>query len=355
VSANTKCRWCGTSIDKQQKNCHGCGKDRPYAEGFSPGFLACLLLISFLILPAVFMTWKGESSRTYSVDTSTEQSGVSSAGIIAKEQLIDRESVVSTCDAVTRQSLKIPQSFNPDIERVFETSPDSERATVWRNFEAKDLLGNSIPTKYKCLYDVKRGKVTEILVHGPEGWVQLYARPPLAEIKPFIAPVKETDAKSNFPSFGSFDTEVSRVNSALKCTNPKISPPIEGMLPGRLYSCGLARGEAPMDKVVLFINESSAPQRSVKNLKVMWNRYTKDIGEGINGGAVEITVMLDTTLKLYAVSNGPEIKRTFLSQKIESRYFENANFRATVTKRKGPLINEHLLVIEAIPNNANEQ
>jgi hypothetical protein len=138
-----------------------------------------------------------------------------------------------------------------------------------------------------------------------------------------------------------FDGEVARARVSLNCSDTEIMPGGTGY--GALYGC--IKGNAQTAK--LFINETPSVSNVVQDVKLMWNRWTRDTGFGVDADEQVAIEMLDDLLELYAIPNADIVKQTFRDRTLEERPFESDNFIVTVRKSEGPAINEHLLTIVA--------
>jgi len=136
--------------------------------------------------------------------------------------------------------------------------------------------------------------------------------------------------------FGSFANEGKNASKQLKCNKPKISPASFGM--GALYSCIQGREET----VKWFINEIPNTNK-VKNVKLMWNDWFKNIGFGIHSDKRNVKKSLEVISKLYAPSKRKELERIFFSNK--NKTITTKEFILKYTYNRGPAIDERLIMV----------
>lgn len=91
-----------------------------------------------------------------------------------------------------------------------------------------------------------------------------------------------------------------------------------------------------------FINEQDG---KVKNIKVMWNDWTKDIGNGVHIDKAIAEFMVSTLSVLYAKSLKEELLKTFRG-KIGAE-FKHGYLSFSYTYNQGPAIGERLIVVES--------
>jgi hypothetical protein len=133
-----------------------------------------------------------------------------------------------------------------------------------------------------------------------------------------------------------FEIEYSNITVAINCENPKITP--KGKYTGALYSC--IGGNAETVKV--FVNESGG---SVKNIKFMWNDWTKDLGDGIHADKILAESWLSKISSLYAEGLERQVKSIFFSD--VSQKLETPNYVLEYRYTKGPAIDERLYIVTA--------
>lgn len=130
----------------------------------------------------------------------------------------------------------------------------------------------------------------------------------------------------------------------LRCTDAQITPG-DGQTFGLLYGC--IQGRAQTAKY--WINARATDSAIVENVKVMWNRWTRNTGAGaIDADEPQAQLMVAAALSIYDIDHPDLILRWFLNRELGERTFQDDRFRVTVRKSHGPSINEHLLVIEPL-------
>lgn len=135
--------------------------------------------------------------------------------------------------------------------------------------------------------------------------------------------------------FEQFRQEVSALESATACRG-KITPAGDGL--GALYSCIKGRAETAK----LFVNERVGTGQ-VENVKAMWNDWFRNIGYGIHADRDEATEILGAVLSRYGPSKRQEIAHAFFAN--ANRTFKAGAFTLKYSYRRGPAIDERLLVI----------
>ena len=136
--------------------------------------------------------------------------------------------------------------------------------------------------------------------------------------------------------FESFEEESNKATKLLNCKKSKITPANYGL--GALYGC--VSGKA--DSVKWFINEIPNTNK-VENVKLMWNDWFIDIGEGLHTDKEVAKRYIDVLSKLYAPNLKKELKKTFFLNK--NREFRSGSFILNYTYYHGPKIDERLIVI----------
>lgn len=180
---------------------------------------------------------------------------------------------------------------------------------------------------------------------SPEAEESARAETAVAEATPSeLRGVTQEALPSRASPFFSFSEEAARATAALACSEAHITPG-EHSAVGPLYGC--IQGAAQTAKY--WINGSAIDAEAVENLKVMWNRWTRNIGAGaVNADEAEARTMVSAALRLYQIDNPEQIMAWFVSHEVGERSFQDDRFRVRVEKSQGPAINEHLLVIEAL-------
>lgn len=138
-------------------------------------------------------------------------------------------------------------------------------------------------------------------------------------------------------SFVSFNTESKKVSAYLACTKPRMNQG-SGSL-GALYSCVGGKAET----VKLFINEMPSSGGRVKNIKFLWNDYTKNVGEGIHADSVIAKLWAGHLADMYAPADKEQVLKVFLGNK--NSVIQSATHVLTYTYSKGPTADERMFVI----------
>lgn len=136
--------------------------------------------------------------------------------------------------------------------------------------------------------------------------------------------------------FKLFTTESNTATKELNCRNSKVTPASYGM--GSLYGCIQGKAET----VKWFINE--VPNTGhVKNVKLMWNDWFKNIGYGLHADKQEAEIALKLLIKLYAPRKSSEVKEAFWGS--SNKTIEGDGFVLKYTYSRGPAIDERLIVV----------
>lgn len=154
--------------------------------------------------------------------------------------------------------------------------------------------------------------------------------------------IKSSDLLSekggNRISFMSFSGEVAQANKALDCHRPKITQGLPN-ISGRLYGCIGGKHET----VKYFINEQLATNE-VKNVKLMWNNWTKNsFGQGLHADKKIAEKWLSAITNLFAPTKESALKSMFFSDLNKTIYTNK--FKFEYRHHVGPAINEHLLIV----------
>ncbi|KPA11263.1 hypothetical protein MHK_008531, partial [Candidatus Magnetomorum sp. HK-1] len=136
--------------------------------------------------------------------------------------------------------------------------------------------------------------------------------------------------------FASFEEESNKATKFLNCKKPKITPANYGL--GALYGC--VSGKA--NSVKWFINEVPNTNK-VENVKLMWNDWFIDIGEGLHTDKEEAKRYIDVLSNLYAPELKNKLKKSFFLNK--NREFRSGSFILKYTYYHGHKIDERLIVI----------
>ncbi|MCG8613584.1 MAG: hypothetical protein MI864_23985, partial [Pseudomonadales bacterium] len=136
--------------------------------------------------------------------------------------------------------------------------------------------------------------------------------------------------------FQSFSSESSAATKALNCRNSNITPASFGM--GALYGCIQGKAET----VKWFINEVPDTGR-VKNIKLMWNDWFKNIGYGLHADKREAEKALKALIQMYAPQKAKEVQQAFWGN--SNKTIESDGFVLNYTYSRGPAIDERLIVV----------
>lgn len=136
--------------------------------------------------------------------------------------------------------------------------------------------------------------------------------------------------------FESFSAESIKATKMLRCVDSETTPASNGL--GALYGC--IQGDAKTVK--WFINEISNTNR-VKNIKFMWNDWSKDRGYGIHADKNKAQEALKILIKLYAPQKGKEIENAFWGN--TEKTIETKKFTLKYTYYNGPAIDERLILV----------
>lgn len=162
----------------------------------------------------------------------------------------------------------------------------------------------------------------------------------LAAVLPFAAHTNPQAAQQQeMAGFKSFQEEANRVTPALNCQRPKTNGAMAGF--GALYGCVQGRAETAK----FFINEISGRPGVVQNVKVMWNEWTRNAGDGLAADRTEALQMATVAGELYAPKLKARIIETFMGKR--NTAFTDGPFRFEYRYSEGPAIGEHLLTITA--------
>jgi hypothetical protein len=135
----------------------------------------------------------------------------------------------------------------------------------------------------------------------------------------------------------SFAVESRELAAAADCSDPHMTPPLEGVL-GFLLGC--IEGDSQTAK--LFVNEEPGTGR-VANVKVMWNDYFRDVGSGVHPDQEAAERLLHATVQRYAPTELPPVARAFFER--NPLTITAGGYRLKVTHNRGPAIDEHLLIV----------
>jgi hypothetical protein len=148
------------------------------------------------------------------------------------------------------------------------------------------------------------------------------------------APLAELQPEN---SFISFSAERRKVSSYLACTKPRMNQASGGF--GALYSCIGGKAET----VKFFVNELPNSGGRVKNVKFLWNDYTKNVGEGVHADAAVAKQWAGHMAAMYAPTQKSQVLKAFLGNK--NTVIESATHVLTYTYSKGPTVDERMFVV----------
>ena len=138
-------------------------------------------------------------------------------------------------------------------------------------------------------------------------------------------------------SFVSFTKERMKVSAYLGCTNPRINEGSKDY--GALYSCIGGKAET----VKFFVNERPNSGGKVKNVKFLWNDYTKDLGYGLHADAAVAKRWAMHLADMYAPDKSKDVLRAFAGKKNE--IIESATHVLAYTYHRGPAADERMYVV----------
>lgn len=140
----------------------------------------------------------------------------------------------------------------------------------------------------------------------------------------------------NSLAFDKFKPESDKVTHEIKCTNPKITPGSGSW--GALYGCvgGLA------ETVKFFINED--PQNGhVKNVKFMWNDWTRNGGYGLHADKALARAWVAVLGTLYAPRKVDQVLEVFFDD--SDTVIEGEGHLLKYTYNSGAGIDERMFVV----------
>lgn len=156
-------------------------------------------------------------------------------------------------------------------------------------------------------------------------------------MKRFILIFTLTFASYQALAFDSFSNESSKITKLLKCEKPKTSPAVDSGW-GALYSCIGGNAET----VKFFINEEAGTGK-VKNIKFMWNDWTKDKGYGKHTDSKTAKKWIKILAATYAPKKQKEIISTFFSK--ADKEINDGNYSLKYSYHVGPAIDERIIII----------
>jgi hypothetical protein len=136
--------------------------------------------------------------------------------------------------------------------------------------------------------------------------------------------------------FATFREECRLLRKRVSCRNTTVLPADRDY--GALFSCIEGVGKT----VKLFVNEEKGTGR-VRNIKLIWNDWRKDMGEGVHTDRAEAFRVLKGISSIYAPGErdaleaafSGNINRTIITERFSIRY----------TFQRGPAIDERMVVI----------
>ncbi|RYE71922.1 MAG: hypothetical protein EOO81_04725 [Oxalobacteraceae bacterium] len=147
----------------------------------------------------------------------------------------------------------------------------------------------------------------------------------------FVATIATT---STF-AFEPFSDETAAIAHTIKCPAPKITN-TPGM--ADLWGCIIPGAEV----VKVFVNADDA-NASVRNVKIMWNDWTRDTGYGVHTDKAMAEAWLTALATRYAPEQVAEVLAAFRGA-IDTTIAGNG-VNLTYTYFKGPAIDERLVTI----------
>lgn len=141
---------------------------------------------------------------------------------------------------------------------------------------------------------------------------------------------------ANAYGFDSFNNESSRVTKEINCAKPKINSASGSW--GALYSCIGGIGQT----VKFFINEKPKTGQ-VRNIKFLWNDWTKEIGQGIHTDSKIAKSWVSSLATMFAPKQAKEITNTFFGK--VNKTIESEHYLLKFTYHVGPAIDERMYII----------
>ncbi|MCG6202511.1 hypothetical protein [Psychromonas antarctica] len=140
----------------------------------------------------------------------------------------------------------------------------------------------------------------------------------------------------NADVFDNFRSESDHVTKEIGCAKPKLITGNKDL--AGLYGCIAGVGET----VKLFINEKVGTGK-VNNVKLMWNDWTKDLGDGLHTDQFLAKKWVSVVATMYAPKQVEEVVSTFFNSK--NKKIESSTHIIEYTYYVGPAIDERLLTI----------
>ncbi|MBN8241264.1 hypothetical protein JF541_19080 [Marinobacter hydrocarbonoclasticus] len=140
----------------------------------------------------------------------------------------------------------------------------------------------------------------------------------------------------NGTAFDRFNEEAQRVTGEIKCSNPKITPGTGSW--GALYGCVGGQSQT----VKFFINEEAGTGQ-VKNVKFLWNDWTKDGSFGTHADNALAKAWVSVLGTMYAPRKVDQVINAFFGNSDTTVDGESHLFK--YTHRSGPGIDERMIVV----------
>jgi hypothetical protein len=138
-------------------------------------------------------------------------------------------------------------------------------------------------------------------------------------------------------SFVSFTIERTKISAYIACPKARINQ-ASGNL-GSLYSCIGGKAET----VKFFANEMPNSGGRVKNVKLLWNDFTKNVGEGTHADAAIAKQWAGHLADMYAPTHKTQVMKVFLGNK--NAVVESATHVLTYSYSKGSAADERMFVV----------
>ena len=137
-------------------------------------------------------------------------------------------------------------------------------------------------------------------------------------------------------AFDSFNNESDRVTDQIKCASPKITPGSGSW--GALYGCVGGQSET----VKFFINEDPS-NGQVKNVKFLWNDWTRDGGYGKHADEALARAWASVLGAMYAPRKVDQVLDAFFSSTDTS--IDGESHFLKYTYRSGSGIDERMFIV----------
>lgn len=137
--------------------------------------------------------------------------------------------------------------------------------------------------------------------------------------------------------FSSFRAETEAVSNTIQCPRPKVTK-TSGM--PDLWGCILPGAEV----VKVFVNAADSGG-GVKNVKIMWNDWTRDTGYGVHTDKAMAEAWVAALTTRYAPTQVQEVLTAFRGTSTVTIKGEGVSLKYTYFK--GPAIDERLITVTA--------